>query len=48
MPDVERGICRACIIYGCKTCTTEGESGKTHAKKDLLEKILSGFSLDLL
>jgi len=25
VPDVERGICRACIIYGCKTCTTEGQ-----------------------
>ena len=24
VPDVARGICRACIIYGCKTCTTEG------------------------
>ena len=23
--DVERGICRACIIYGCKTCTSEGQ-----------------------
>ena len=22
---MERGICRACIIYGCKTCTTEGQ-----------------------
>ncbi|CAK9095756.1 unnamed protein product, partial [Durusdinium trenchii] len=25
VPDAERGICRACIIYGCKTCTTEGQ-----------------------
>jgi len=25
VPDVERGICRACIIYGCKTCTSEGQ-----------------------
>lgn len=25
VPDVARGICRACIIYGCKTCTTEGQ-----------------------
>ena len=25
VPDTERGICRACIIYGCKACTTEGQ-----------------------
>lgn len=25
VPDVERGICRACIIYGCKTCTSDGQ-----------------------
>eukprot|EP00438_Fugacium_kawagutii_P018685 Skav217890 [mRNA] locus=scaffold67:217360:240797:+ [translate_table: standard] len=24
-PDVQRGICRACIIYGCQSCTTEGQ-----------------------
>ncbi|CAJ1387267.1 unnamed protein product [Effrenium voratum] len=24
VPDEERGICRACIIYGCKACTSEG------------------------